>query len=79
MKKGKTPSLIGFTNGRPKRIDVARKSTCFRCRSAILVGTACYDIPQKSAGFTRECRHCSICYQRVLEQTQKDLNQLKSL
>jgi hypothetical protein len=79
MLKGKTPSLIGFSNGRPKRVVVQRKSECCRCKQDILPGVDCFDIPQKSAGFTRECRHCKNCYEKILNQTQEDLTSLKSL
>jgi hypothetical protein len=77
--KGKTPSLIGFANGRPSRVAVQRKSQCYRCGCAIVSGADCFDIPRKSGGFTRECRHCRDCYQAVLEQTSKDLAELRTL
>lgn len=79
MPKGKTPSLVGFSNGRPKRVDVVRTSKCVRCDGTIPPGVDCYDIPQKKAGFTRECRHCKDCFQKILEQTQKEVDDLKNL
>jgi len=79
MPKGKTPSLIGFSNGRPNRVEVLRKSQCFRCGCDILVGADCFNIPKKSAGFTKECRYCKNCYENVLEQTRADFESLKSL
>jgi hypothetical protein len=79
MPKGKTPSLIGFVNGRPNRIEVLGKSHCSRCGCDILVGADCFNIPKKSSGFTNECRYCKNCYEKVLEQTQADLESLKSL
>ena len=79
MPKGKTPSLIGFSNGRPKRVVVVRKSACARCGCAIEASGTCFDIPKKSAGFTKECRHCEECYKAILDQTQKELEELKSM
>jgi len=79
MPKGRTPSLIGFSNGRPSRVEVQRKSECSRCGCEILAGAECYNIPKKSAGFTRECRYCKDCYGKVLEQTTKELEALKGL
>ncbi len=79
MPKGKTPSLIGFSNGRPSRVAVQRKSQCVRCSCDIHAGTDCFNIPKKQAGFTRECRYCKSCYEKVLEQTQADFESLKSL
>lgn len=79
MPKGKTPSLIGFANGRPSRITVKKKSSCVRCSDAILAGADCFNVPQKSAGFTREKRFCKTCYDLVLSQTSKDLESLKAI
>ncbi len=79
MPKGKTPSLIGFSNGRPDRVDVLRKSECYRCGEDILPGSDCFDIPKKSAGFTKECRYCKGCYEKILAQTQEELTLLKSI
>lgn len=79
MPKGKTPSLIGFSNGRPNRVAVLRKSQCVRCNCVITAGNDCFNIPKKQAGFTKECRYCRDCYEKVLEQTHADFENLKSL
>lgn len=79
MPKGKTPSLIGFSNGRPKRVEVLRKSSCTRCNCEILVGADCFDIPKKITGFTRECRYCKDCFKKILQQTNKELDEIKNL
>ncbi len=77
--KGRTPSLIGSTNGRPKRADVKRKSECCRCNDDIGIGADCFNIPKAGMGFSKECRYCKDCYGKVLDQTQKDLDGLKTL
>jgi hypothetical protein len=79
MPKGKTPSLIGSTLGRPKRIEVERRSTCARCGSAIVVGAVCYGIPRLGSGFSSPGRYCQDCYVRILDQTEKDLQELRSI
>lgn len=79
MPKGKTPSLIGFSNGRPSRVNVLRKSRCCRCQGEVLVGDPCFNIPKKSSGFTKECRYCKGCYEKVLEQTRSDVARLEIL
>lgn len=76
--KGKTPSLIGAANGRPKKVNALRKSSCARCKGEILGGSSCFEIPQAGNGFTSQKRFCTECYKKVIEQTEKDLSELKS-
>ena len=76
--KGKTPSLIGSSNGRPKRVQVERKSTCCRCKCDIIVNAECFNVPKNGMGFSKERRHCLDCYKKILEQTEKDLHILKT-
>lgn len=77
--KGKTPSLIGLSNGRPERVQVERKSTCFRCSCDIGIGQECFGIPKIVSGFSKQKRYCKSCYQMILEQTEKDLEEAKRL
>ena len=77
--KGKTPSLIGSSNGRPKRVTVERKSICCRCKGDILSGQDCFGIPKAGSGFNSLRRYCKGCFQNVLVQSQKDLDEIKNL
>ncbi len=77
--KGRTPSLIGSTLGKPRRVAVAAKSECKRCKGEITKGTNCVAIPQLGGSFTNLKRFCEDCYGKILEQTQADLDGLKSL
>lgn len=77
--KGKTPSLISGSNGRPKRVPVERKSACGRCAEDLLAGTQCIVIPQIGGAFTKPKRYCDGCYKDVLEQTTKDFEEIKQL
>jgi len=77
--RGKTPSLIGFSNGRPSRIVVERKSRCFRCGSDIEVGQDCFGIPKMQSGFKVTKRYCKSCFGNIILQTSKDLEGIKAL
>lgn len=77
--KGKTPSLIGSSNGRPKRVVVERKSECCRCHGEINPGQDCFGIPKAGSGFSTVKRFCKECFRNVLTQTHKDLEETKKL
>ncbi len=77
--KGRVPSLIGGTNGRPVRVDVQRRSECYRCDDEIAAGTSCVAIPKLGGAFTNERRVCDACYQAILKQTSDDLEELRQL
>jgi len=77
--KGKTPSLIGSSNGRPQRVIVKRKSDCSRCHGDILPGQDCFGIPKVGSGFNTLKRYCNECFKNVLGQTQKDLDEINNL
>ncbi len=77
--RGKTPSLIGSSNGRPKRVTVERKSECCRCHGDIYPGQDCFGIPKLGSGFSSMRRFCKECFQKVLAQTNKDLEEIKKL
>lgn len=75
--RGKTPSLIGSSNGRPKKIIVIKRSECKRCHGSIEVGQDCFGIPSGSFGSPK--RYCKTCFDNILIQTQKDLEEIKLL
>jgi hypothetical protein len=77
--KGKTPSLIGGSNGRPRRTDVQRLSHCYRCNDDIVAGTSCVEIPKLGAGFSGAKRVCGECYQLIIQKTAQDLEELQNL
>jgi hypothetical protein len=77
--KGRVPSLIGGANGRPVRMDVQRRSECYRCEDELLAGTLCIAIPRLGGGFTSKRRVCDACYQAILKQTSDDLEELRQL
>ena len=76
--KGRVPSLIGGANGRPVRMDVLRRSQCYRCSDDLLAGTSCIGIPHKGP-FANKRRVCDACYQAILKRSADDLEELRHL
>ena len=72
--RGKIPSLIGGTLGRPKRVESGKRTPCSRCHRDILKGATCYDVPQLRKPHESTRRFCQHCFDEILKQTQKDLN-----
>lgn len=77
--RGPTPSLIGSTNGRPRRATVARKSKCYRCHVDLLAGQACIEIPKLGGGYSTARRVCNGCFQGIIQKTSQDLDELRAL
>ena len=79
MAKGKTPSLIGSSLGRPRKQTCGRETPCSRCRAGIVKGENCYDVPQPKKPHSSTRRFCAECFDGVLEQTRRDLEKLEAL
>ena len=79
MPKGSCPSLIVSTNGRPKRVQVERRSGCTRCNGHIEAGQDCFGIPKLGSGFATVKRFCGPCFQAIIKQTEKDLEEVRKL
>lgn len=79
MPKGKTPSLIGSSLGRPTKSVAGKLCPCSRCNADISKGESCYDVPQPSKPFNATRRFCPDCFKKVLEQTTHDLEDIRSL
>ena len=60
--RGPTPSLIGSTNGRPRRATVVKKSKCYRCNDELSAGYECIEIPKVGTGFSSARRVCDVCF-----------------
>lgn len=75
--KGKTPSLIGGSNGKPCAAIAQRKCQCARCSDDIMANARCYDIPKTGGGFSRKKRYCEDCYKNIIQQTEIDLQILR--
>ncbi len=79
MPKGKTPSLIGSSLGRPNKKTCGRETPCSRCGGGIAKGEDCYDVPQPQKPHSSTRRLCAECFEGVLEQTRRDLEDLEAL
>lgn len=77
--RGPTPSLIGGTNGRPKRVHVTRLSKCYRCGDDLMAGTECIEIPKLGTAYSTTRRCCDACFKLILTKTECDLIELKAL
>ncbi|PIE22543.1 MAG: hypothetical protein CSA62_11830 [Planctomycetota bacterium] len=79
MPKGKKPSLIGSSFGRPKKVICGRETPCSLCRTGIPKGEDCYDVPQPKRPHSATRRFCAECFAGVLAQTRQDLEKLEAL
>jgi hypothetical protein len=79
MARGKTPSLIGSSLGRPTKQTCGRNTPCSRCGEGIPKGKDCYDVPQPAKPHSSTRRFCTGCFNTVLEQTSRDLDELRAL
>lgn len=77
MPKGKTPSLIGSSLGRPRKKTCGRETPCSRCHERIAKGEDCYDVPQPQKPHSSTRRFCARCFRRVLKQTKRDVAELE--
>jgi hypothetical protein len=77
--KGKTPSLIGGSLGRPQQSTAGRASPCSRCDAEIVRGEKCFDVPRLAKPHSSTRRFCAACFGAVLEQTKADLAKLEAL
>lgn len=78
--KGPVPSLIGSTNGRPKRVSVVKNGyACSRCHEPFVAGQTCIAIPKLGKAYASAKRVCDACFKEILEKTYKDLEEVKNI
>lgn len=81
--KGKTPSLLTGSSGKPVIATTQRVRQCVRCKLGIAKGATCFEIPKVGKGFSSTKTFCIVCFRLILNQTKKDFelieNQLKEL
>ena len=73
------PSLIGGANGRPKRVPVQRQSKCSRCHVPFVAGETCIAIPKLGGAYSTTKRVCDECFERILEKTAEDFEEIRAL
>ncbi len=74
--RGKCPSLVSGTLGRPKFEVAKRKRTCYRCEKEIIGGSNCVSIPL--AGRMGSRTYCCECLHCIIAQSQKDLDEIEA-
>jgi len=78
--RGPTPSLIGGTNGRPKRVPIKNNGyDCSRCHAPFIAGKTCIAIPKLGAAYSNARRVCDDCFKEILDKTSADFEELKAL
>ena len=73
------PSLIGGSNGRPKRVAVQRQSKCSRCDVLFMAGKTCIEIPKIGGAYSSSKRVCDECFQEILKKTAEDFGEVSAL
>ena len=76
-KRGKIPSLISGSNGKPKLICASKKRTCKRCQSSINAGQKLFEYPKSGNGFSNMQPICLSCFKEIIDQTESDLSKIK--
>ena len=79
MKKirGKIPSLLAQSTGKPSIYNCNRKTICRRCKESIHSGAKCVKIPKLKSGFTSKEIFCLDCFRSILQQTAVELHELE--
>jgi hypothetical protein len=77
--RGPVPSLIGGTNGRPKRVTAGKKSECSRCHMGFVKGDICIEIPKLGSAFSSLRRVCDDCFEAIIKKTYEDLEAIKGI
>ena len=77
--RGKTPSLIGSSLGRPVVEAAGPRCKCSRCDEKLAPGETCYMVPQPSKPFGSPRRFCAGCFAMVLVRTKADLAELEAI
>ena len=77
--RGKIPSLITASSGKPTICTCKRLSKCKRCKEKIMLGERCADIPIAGKGYKASKRYCLKCFKEILFQSKIDIEQLEGL
>ena len=72
-------SLIGGANGKPNRVPVQRQSKCSRCHVLFAAGDTCIAIPKLGGAYSITKRVCDECFERILEKTAEDFEEIRAL
>lgn len=70
-KKGRAPSLVTSSAGKPRIVIAKRKRSCKRCNAAISLATVCIEIPIPGAMGRKT--YCSDCMVEIIAKSKDDL------
>ena len=76
-KRGKIPSLITGSSGKPVKVVAKRQRSCGRCSCSISSGSSCFEVPKVGVGFSNKKTYCENCFKEVLKKTKEDLTLLE--
>jgi hypothetical protein len=71
--KGKTPSLLSMSTGKPETHVCGKLTPCSRCDEEVVKGGACFKIPKMKSGFTSHPIFCIGCTSDIIVQTNADI------
>jgi hypothetical protein len=71
--KGKTPSLLAVSTGRPVPHTCGKATPCDRCGETVVKGESCFQIPKVKSGFISHPIFCTVCTVAIVEQTKIEL------
>lgn len=77
--RGKTPTLISGSSGKPAATIAKKKRQCKRCKEDIILGDKIFEIPKTGGGFTQKTPYCMSCFKDILEETKKDLSAIEEV
>jgi hypothetical protein len=75
--KGKTPSLLSISTGKPTVHTCGKLTPCDRCGEKVAKGHICFQIPKMKSGFTNRSIFCVGCTSAILVQTKADIESLE--
>jgi len=78
-KRGKIPSLISGSSGKPTLETTINKRSCTRCSCDILGGQKYFGIPKLGSGFSNKKPFCKNCFKEILDESIKDLQALQKI
>lgn len=71
--KGKTPSLLAISTGKPEPYTCGKSTPCDRCEQTVEKNERCFRIPRMKSGFTNHPIFCITCTVAIIEQTRIEL------
>lgn len=74
--RGKIPTLLSGSSGKPSIVEAKKMRECRRCKCSIKLREKLFEIP-KTGGFAGKKSFCMSCFREILDQTQKDLGALE--